>query len=137
MDTLAYIMEARGANLKIWHMQIELGDNGKLLIGTIIQILAPRPVDKFMTNNMDLLVSHYPVFVMQDPTSYPFQEILNLMEANQSFSFCQNGLLLNVSDVFTSIRTMRSGLLCDLQRLDDWNMNNKRGCGCFAIYCRR
>ena len=66
-------MEARGANLKIWHMQIELGDNGKLLIGTIIRILAPRPVDNLMTNNMLLLVSHHPVFVMQDPPSYPFR----------------------------------------------------------------
>ena len=77
-----------------------------------------------MINNMPLLVSHYPVFVMQDPPSFPFQEIYKLVEANQSFSFCENGLKLNIFVVFTANRTSCSGLLCDRQRLDEWNMNN-------------
>ena len=85
-------MEAKGINKTIWHRQIELRDNDKLSIGTIICILAPRPVDNFMANNMPLLVSHYPVFVIQDPPSYPFQEIHNLVEANPSLSFCEIGL---------------------------------------------
>ena len=127
-------MEAKGINQTIWHRQIELRDNGKLLIGIIIWILVPKPVDTFMRNNIPLLVSHYPVFVMQDPPSFPFQEIHNLGEANQSFSFYENGLKLNVSNVFTAIRTMCSGSLCDCQRLDDWNMINDRGCGCYAIH---
>ena len=65
-------MEAKGVNQTIWHRQIELRDNGKLSIGAIIWILAPRPVDNFMTNNMHLLVSHYPSFMMQDPPSFAF-----------------------------------------------------------------
>ena len=127
-------MEAKGVNQTIWHRQIELRDNGKLSIGTIIWNLAPRTVDNFMTNNMPLLVSHYPVFVMQDPPSFPFQEIYNLVEANQSFTFCENGLKLNVSEVFIAIRTSCSGSLCDRQRLDYWNMNNDKGCGCNAMH---
>ena len=59
------------------------------------------------------------------------------MEANQSFSFCENGLKLNISEVFTAIRTSCSGLLCDHQCADDWNMNNDRGCGYYAIHFRR
>ena len=58
-----------------------------------------------MTNKIHLLVSNYPVFVMLDPPSFPFQEIHNLVEANQSFSFCENRLKMNVSEVFTAIRT--------------------------------
>ena len=87
-----------------------------------------------MTNTMPLLVSHYPVFVMQDPHSYPFQEIHDLVEVNQSFRFYEKRLELNVSEVFTAIRTSCSGLLCDRQRLDDWSMNNKRRCGCYAVH---
>ena len=66
-----------------------------------------------MTNNMLLLVSHCTVFVMQDPPSNPFQEIHNQEEAKLSFSFCENGLILKVSEVFTAIRTSSLGLLCD------------------------
>ena len=47
-------MEAKGINQTIWHRQIEQRDNDKLTIGAIIWILAPRPVDNFMTNNMPL-----------------------------------------------------------------------------------
>ena len=96
-----------------------------------------RPVDKLMINNISLLVNHYPVFVMQDPQSFLFQEIHNLVEANQSFSFCENGLKLNISEVFKSIRTLCSVLLCDRQCLDDWNMNNDRGCACHDMHVRR
>ena len=59
------------------------------------------------------------------------------MEVNQSFSFCENGLKMNVSEVFTAIRTSCSGLLCDRQHLDDSNMNNERRCGCYAIHFKR
>ena len=74
---------------------------------------------------------------MEDPPSDLSQEIHNLVGANQSFSFCNNGLKLNVSEVFTAVRTSCSGLLCDRQRQDGWNMNNERGCGCYAIHFRR
>ena len=83
------------------------------------------------------LVSHYPVFVMQDLPSFPFQDVHNLVETNQSFSFCENGLKLNVSEVFTAIRTLCPGILRECQRLEDSIMNNDRGCGCYAIHFRR
>ena len=51
-------MEAKDVNSTISNRQIELRDNGKLSIGTIIPILAPRPVDNFMTNKMPLLVPY-------------------------------------------------------------------------------
>ena len=44
---------------------------------------------------------------------------------------------MNVSEVFTAIRTSCSGLLCDRQHLDDSNMNNERRCGCYAIHFKR
>ena len=90
-----------------------------------------------MTNNLPLLVRYYPVFVMQDSPNYLFQKIQNLVRANHSFSFCENGFKLNFSEVFTVIRTLCSGLLCDRQNLDDWNMNNERGCGYYAMHFRR
>ena len=71
MDKLAYIMEAKCVNQTIWHKQIEQSDNGKLSIRTIIRILTLRPVDNFMTNKIPLFF--HPVFMMQDPASFPFQ----------------------------------------------------------------
>ena len=45
MDKLAYTMEAKGVNQIIWYRHIELRDNGKLSIGIIIRMLAPRLLD--------------------------------------------------------------------------------------------
>ena len=73
---------------------------------------------------MHVLVNYYPVIVMKDPPSFTFQKIHNLVKANQLFRLCENGLKLNIFVVFTANRTSCSGLLCDRQRLDEWNMNN-------------
>ena len=72
-----YIMEAKGLNQTIWHKQIELRDDGRLSMITIIWILAPRPVQNLMTNNMLLLLRHYPIFMMQDPPSFLIQDTHN------------------------------------------------------------
>ena len=73
MDTLAYIMEAKGINQTIGHRRIDLRDRGKLSFGKIVWILVPRPLGNVITNSMSLLASHI--------------QTHDLVEANLSFSF--------------------------------------------------
>ena len=132
---LVYIMETRTQNRDLWKMNVEHRDDGKLTIGTVFRMLAPRPVESFMVGDIPLLVTKFPVIIMSVPHHFPRVSVDYQIQGNSAFAFVMRGMKLKVGGL-TPIATSCSGLFCDRQRVDDWN-GTERGCGCYAMHHRR
>jgi len=134
-NRLCYLMETRTQNTTLWNRNVELRDNGVLTMGTVIRVLAPRPIDSLMVGDIPLLNTNFPVIIMNAPTSYLRVSIDYQVQGNNAFAFALNNInvfIKNTSPKSTSC----SGLTCDRQRLEDWN-GTERGCGCYAMHHRR
>lgn len=119
----------------IWDRNLEYRDNGTLCIGSIIRILAPRPVESFM-NSTPLIATNEPTVMMKRPFSLNVVPINSQIGANNSSAFVYNRCRIVSSDGYTPQATTCSGMLCDKQRVDDWN-GDERGCGCYSMQDRR
>jgi hypothetical protein len=134
-DKLAYIMETRTENKSLWTHNVELRDNGMLTIGAIFRMLAPRPIENLMVGDIPLLVTKFPVRMMKPIYMYRSIDVDPQIGGNNSFAFTLNNACIEV-DGLSPIMTSCSGLLCDRQRVDDWN-GSERGCGCYSMHHRR
>ena len=63
-DRVAYVMESKSTNQVLWNRNIEHRDNGTVIIGSVIRIQSPRPIDGLMPNNVPLTTTQFPVVVM-------------------------------------------------------------------------
>jgi hypothetical protein len=127
--SLVYIMQARNSNEDLWKLDIELRDNGTLTIGSIFRMIAPHFVEKYVNNEIPLLVSQLPVIIMKPPRT--MEEVtIQQISGNQSLAFTLNGANLRVRRT-TAIETTCSGNFCDKQRRND--LGSTRSCGCFNM----
>jgi hypothetical protein len=128
-------MESRTQNTTLWKRNVEFRDNGILTIGSIIRILAPRPVESLMAGDIPLLTTNFPVVIMQPPRRYLDVPIKLLVAGDNAYGFVMNGAVINTTS-FTPRLTSCSGFFCDRQRIDDW-LGSERGCGCYSMHQRR
>ena len=126
---LVYIMEARNQNMNLWAKNINLRDNGAISIGSLIRFPCPMPIQQYMRCDIPLLMSQLPAILLKTPkmNTHPLNHEI---ESNTSLGFIYRGAIVNIC--FSSVlKTSCSGLLCDRQRVSDWN--GSRGCGCYGM----
>ena len=126
---LVYMMEARNQNMNLWTKNIQLRDNGAISIGSFIRVPCPMPIQQYMRCDIPLLTSPLPAILLKTPrmNTHPLN---NEIESNTSLGFIYRGAIVTIQ--FSSfLKTSCSGLLCDRQRVSDWN--GSKGCGCYGM----
>ena len=127
-------MESRQHNHTLWDRNLLLRDNGVLTIGSFLRVLAPKRIDSSM-NGVPLLFTQEPVVIMKRPPSFPIVPINFQVPQSKSAAFIYNRCIVELNG-YTPLDTSCSGLLCDKQRVADWNYHD-HGSGCYQMADRR
>ena len=131
---LFYMMESRNTNTCLWERNVEFRDNGIISVGSIIRIIAPRPIQSKMNGDIPMVQTPWPVIAMKLPLSFPVVHVDKGILGNCSKAFVYNGVQITVIKTEPESTTC-SGLFCDKQRLHDWV--DARGCGCYHMIQQR
>lgn len=133
-NQLFYMMESRGTNNCLWDRNVEFRDNGTISVGSIIRIIAPRPIQSKMNGDIPMVQTSCPVIAMRLPLSFPDVRVNKGIKGNKSMAFIYNGVQIAVRKT-EPVTTTCSGLFCDKQRVHDWV--DARGCGCYHMIQQR
>ena len=105
-------MEAQNINQNLWNRNMNHRDNGAIIIGSLICILCPIPVDTWMREGIPLLVTYFPVFVLKYSNITPSIRMHGLIKGEALLIFVANSVSLQI--YFTSMmKTSCSGILCN------------------------
>ena len=134
-------VHSRGEGMKIICMiernrdilNVDYEDNvGLFRIGSILRVSAPRPVENFLAvGNIPIVESSFPIKLIQRPSYYHEVPLKYQEDKSSPKAFVLHEINLTLSG-WTPLVTSCSGLLCDRQRIDEWN-NAKNGCGCYKM----
>ena len=127
-----YMMQNATTNTELFNRNTNFRDNGIITIGTILMIVNPNPVERFM-QNIPMLTTNERAIAIQ-PINHPTALMNNDLDGNDCKAFVINNALLNCTRlVFTDSKC--SGLFCDRQRVLE--ICERSGCGCFSQHSNR
>ena len=130
-SALVYVMEYRTQNVSFWIDNATNRDNGNVSIGSFVRLMCPKPIESYMRNDIPLIESGYPFILLKTPSRFPTVSINEIIGPNISRPFVSNTVSLSIDMVYPQ-STQCSGLLCDRQRVNDWNSTHI-GCGCYGM----
>ena len=111
-------MEARNQNMNLWAKNTNR-DNGAISIGSFVCFTYPMPIQQYMRCDIPLLMSQLPAILLKTPSmiTYPLNYEI---ESNTSLGSIYRSAIVNICFSYV-LKTSCSGLLCDRQRVSDWN----------------
>ena len=83
-----YLIEDRFQNKNLWNKDTTLRDNGVVTIGTRFAVVNPKPIAKYMSSDIPLVVTNNSVIVFITPLTFPTTSINNSIINNLTRSFC-------------------------------------------------
>lgn len=123
---LIYLVESTNQNTELWKQNHTYRDNGAIHIGSLLRLASPKPVEKYMKNDIPMIVTDQKLHLLRFPSHLNTNKIDYQIEANTSLAFLYNGINLSMYSL-SFVKTSCSGLLCDRQRVADWNHRHKCG----------
>lgn len=127
---LIYLVESTNQNTELWKQNHTYRDSGAIHIGSVLRIPSPMAVEKYMKNDIPMIVTDQKLHLLQFPSHFDPTKIDYQIEANTSLAFLYNRIKLSMYSL-SFVKTSCSGLLCDRQRVGDWN--NRHKCGCYGM----
>eukprot|EP00957_Ditylum_brightwellii_P145234 11061570-Ditylum_brightwellii.AAC.1 len=88
-------MESHSNNIHLWTRNPQLHDDETITVGTVFRILSPLPVKNYMSGDLPLVETYFPVIVMKYPTEkIPTAAIKYSIKGNCTNAFVCNAAML-------------------------------------------
>ena len=128
---LLYLMIGSDSNNVMFEDNMEHCDDGTVSVGNFFRILQPLPIENSMKGDIPLVRTQLPIISLKTPSYINTTSINKLIQEGNTNCFVLNRQYLILNQT-AAIQTTCSGLLCDRQRVNDWNGKSK--CGCYSMF---
>ena len=126
--TLYYLIQSTAQHGNLWNFNRSIRDNGDITIGTILCVLNPRPIERYMAGQIPIIETDHPVVTLQSENLRTINMRENL-PSNETIGFCVKNVPLSLLTL-ACIPGRCSGYFCDRQRVKEL-VTLKKGCGCY------
>lgn len=120
------IMQNFNSNENLFNRFPNARDNGKFTIGSILLIVNPRPITKYM--NQIPMIETEEQAILAHTMILPKVSLMDDLDAHEMKAFHCRRSQLNIRRV-VFLETKCSGLFCDRQNIDQYT---SKACGCFS-----